>query len=67
MSRNNSDRLLLAVRKYESLVTKALKLADPSDVVAVQRLGAGLSALAKAHTVLAKDKGSEKHAYEPLD
>jgi hypothetical protein len=48
------SNLKKAVKIYEKLLHKALRLADPKDTGAVQRLATGLSALSKAHAVIQK-------------
>lgn len=52
----NHDNFKKAVRSFEKLLHKALKLANPTDTGALQRLASGISALSKAHSVIVTDQ-----------
>lgn len=57
---DNHDNLKKAVKSFEKLLHKALRLADPSDTGALQRLASGISALSKAHSVMDKQKPAQR-------
>jgi len=60
MSRLSSisvDDLEKTAASYERLLRKAIKLSSPSDIAAIQRLGAGLNALTKAMSTSKKLRG----------
>ena len=48
------EPLKKTLRSSEKLVHKALRLTDPKDTNAIQRLASGISAISKAHGVIHK-------------
>jgi hypothetical protein len=57
---NDLEALKKTLRSFEKLVHKALRLADPKDTNAIQRLASGITAISRAHTVIEKQTPAQR-------
>lgn len=60
------SNLKRSVRSFEKLLQKALRMANPADTNSLQRLASGISALAKAHSVIEKRQVATRRTWEVL-